>query len=909
MWQSRNHKWLREDGKMIPKSRIYGYARVALTVLAVVSVAAIVQAQDPVEVSVDVSGIAEPGGSVQATANVTINDGSTVQSTSWMQVGGAEVTLSGTSGQTITVTFPSEQAYKDYLIHVLMEPPITEEQLPPNVPLPEGEFPAGLQNRFQVVGVNPFALEHTAATVLEVTVTTSSGTYHGEGDIVAAVPWKVSTGLLNVPVGVPVLLHGKDQDTYDWTLSAPGGSGAVLIDDSSQNPQFVPDVSGHYSIMVTDNETDEMITMPVYAGTWLGVIVDQDEEGRPIADSSCTGCHNDKVAEDTFTPWAQTGHAEIFSSQLDTSTHYGEGCFACHTVGFDHTADNDGVDEATDYQAFLDSGLINNPGDNWTAVLQEYPHTARLANIQCENCHGPQVGGAHLPDDPEGEPRVSLSANVCATCHGEPLRHARFQQWQLSPHANYELAIDEGSSGSCSRCHTGNGFLAWLPVLTGEEPGDPLDDVEVTWTEDETHPQTCQTCHDPHAIGTTTGTGTNATVRISGDTPPLIAGFTATDVGRGAICMTCHNSRRGLRNDDTFNQYYGTSEAARAPHGGVQTDVLMGQNAYLVEVGQRANHSLTSNVQDTCVTCHMEETPPPPDLAYNLGGTNHTFYASADICQNCHTNLTADTIQGPVEEQLIQLQDMIENALYNLIDELTEAGNTIDVNGDATITDAGQIAEIEFGESHGRQAMALELTDGTSIGLTRMSDIDVVPPMGEALDLYRHANPFLIKAGWNYNLLHSDGSLGVHNPLFTFEILDRSTAALASGLEPCAPDADTMCLQGGRFKVEVTWRDQDGNTGSGMVTECGSDDSGIFYFFREDNWEMLFKVLNGCSVNDHYWVFFAATTNVEFTTRVTDTLTGFVKTYGKSGEEIEYNNPLGQPANAVTDTTAFATCP
>ncbi|MCG6947712.1 MAG: hypothetical protein LJE93_02195, partial [Acidobacteria bacterium] len=294
---------------------------------------------------------------------------------------------------------------------------------------------------------------------------------------------------------------------------------------------------------------------------------------------------------------------------------------------------------------------------------------------------------------------------------------------------------------------------------------------------------------------------------------------------------------------------------------------------------------------------------------YNLGGTNHTFYASADICQNCHTNLTADTIQGPVEEQLIQLQDMIENALYNLIDELTEAGNTIDVNGDATITDAGQIAEIEFGESHGRQAMALELTDGTSIGLTRMSDIDVVPPMGEALDLYRHANPFLIKAGWNYNLLHSDGSLGVHNPLFTFEILDRSTAALASGLEPCAPDADTMCLQGGRFKVEVTWRDQDGNTGSGMVTECGSDDSGIFYFFREDNWEMLFKVLNGCSVNDHYWVFFAATTNVEFTTRVTDTLTGFVKTYGKSGEEIEYNNPLGQPANAVTDTTAFATCP
>jgi hypothetical protein len=133
--------------------------------------------------------------------------------------------------------------------------------------------------------------------------------------------------------------------------------------------------------------------------------------------------------------------------------------------------------------------------------------------------------------------------------------------------------------------------------------------------------------------------------------------------------------------------------------------------------------------------------------------------------------------------------------------------------------------------------------------------------------------------------------------------------ALASGLEPCGPDADTMCLQGNRFKVEVSWRTQDGSTGSGMVAPCGTDDSGIFYFFNEDNWEMLFKVLNGCNYNDHYWVFFAATTNVEFTTRVTDTLTGFVKSYNSSGQSIEYTNPLGQPANAVTDTTAFATCP
>ena len=170
-----------------------------------------------------------------------------------------------------------------------------------------------------------------------------------------------------------------------------------------------------------------------------------------------------------------------------------------------------------------------------------YATTWDEIDVSCETCHGP--GRAHvewaeeakrlgipafghhrlLVDFKNGDSRYEI--DVCAPCHGEPLRHARFQQWQLSAHANYEVAIDEGSSGNCSRCHTGNGFLTWLPVLLGDEPGDPLDSIDVTWTEDEVHPQTCQTCHDPHNIGTTSGADPNATVRISGDTPPLIAGF------------------------------------------------------------------------------------------------------------------------------------------------------------------------------------------------------------------------------------------------------------------------------------------------------------------------------------------------------------------------------------------------
>lgn len=80
----------------------------------------------------------------------------------------------------------------------------------------------------------------------------------------------------------------------------------------------------------------------------------------------------------------------------------------------------------------------------------------------------------------------------------------------------------------------------------------------------------------------------------------------------------------------------------------------------------------------------------------------------------------------------------------------------------------------------------------------------------------------------------------------------------------------------------------------------GVRDSGLFWFFSASNWELLVKVLDGCSLNGHFWVFSAATTNVEYTLRVTDTRTGEVKVY---------LNPLGVAADAITDTGAFATCP
>ncbi|HVS63547.1 MAG TPA: hypothetical protein VMT85_08595 [Thermoanaerobaculia bacterium] len=116
----------------------------------------------------------------------------------------------------------------------------------------------------------------------------------------------------------------------------------------------------------------------------------------------------------------------------------------------------------------------------------------------------------------------------------------------------------------------------------------------------------------------------------------------------------------------------------------------------------------------------------------------------------------------------------------------------------------------------------------------------------------------------------------------------------------CVKSSTTLCLNDDRFQVRVDWRDFEGNTGLGTAVPGASNTSANLWFFQPDNWELLVKVLDACPVNNRYWVFFAATTNVQFTVTVTDTQTQAVKTYF---------NPLGQSADAITDTQAFATCP
>jgi hypothetical protein len=785
-----------------------------------------------------------PGDTVDISVTVTPVDGSVDTGTVQWTVGSVSgVTIADDTAASTTVTLPGVEAYKTELFEVMTDPT---------------EFEPGYEailNRTIVQGVDPLSLEEAAAVTLTATVTTTSGDYEGSMELATDLSGtvQVNPGVNNVARGVPVLLHGtSDFAGFSWTLTPPAGSTAALDDPTSQNPSFTPDVAGQYTATLT-NSTGVALTntVDVFAGTWVGIITGQDVGGERTTDPSCMACHG-SVAEatDNFTPWKKSGHSEIFTDNINTSGHYSTSCFPCHTVGYNLTAVNDGIDDQADYQAFLDQFTTNGTTfhadpDNWTNIVTDFPDVARRANIQCENCHGPQnstaghasligTGNSVLPS------RTSLSAEVCGSCHGEPPRHGRYQQWKESGHGNVELAIDEGTRASCAPCHSANGFVQW-----SKNGFDAAFTPTVTWNDATVQPQTCTACHPTHDPGDTSGKPNTAKVRVEDNTPVTRGGFMATGVGRGATCMMCHNNRRGGYNTSMEGMTFGGNIEMNdeTPHHGPQGDVLMGENAFFVTVGARSPHSF---ITDTCTNCHMELTQPPAEFSFEGGGTNHTFEPSLEICSNCHGAFDGGTLQASVAALQDDLEAAIGAALATDIDTIaTDASVTgvlldYDFDSDTATVTYGAIIDTSGAPANTISSIAegsrgrfnITLGDATVLSNVSYSDIviwkDSIAEGGDGdgvVDLnevytgdtngegivdscigvagQRDNGPVapaystppgaatceadggvvtngqtIAEANWNWVLVDQDASGGIHNPNFVVGLENASIAAL-----------------------------------------------------------------------------------------------------------------------------------
>ncbi|HSG40107.1 MAG TPA: hypothetical protein VLE27_10760, partial [Thermoanaerobaculia bacterium] len=122
--------------------------------------------------------------------------------------------------------------------------------------------------------------------------------------------------------------------------------------------------------------------------------------------------------------------------------------------------------------------------------------------------------------------------------------------------------------------------------------------------------------------------------------------------------------------------------------------------------------------------------------------------------------------------------------------------------------------------------------------------------------------------------------------------VDRANVASARALGSCTA-GPFLCLNGNRFRAEVTWKN--GAVAAPAQAVSVSGDTGYFWFVGPENVELMVKVLDGRGINNHFWVYYGGLTNLHYTLAITDTATGVTRTY---------SNPAGRFASAG-DVGAF----
>lgn len=108
-----------------------------------------------------------------------------------------------------------------------------------------------------------------------------------------------------------------------------------------------------------------------------------------------------------------------------------------------------------------------------------------------------------------------------------------------------------------------------------------------------------------------------------------------------------------------------------------------------------------------------------------------------------------------------------------------------------------------------------------------------------------------------------------------------------------AGEPPTLHAVDGRFAVSVVWHDGHGGSGHGSPVTL-DDRSGIFWFFRPDNPELLVKLIDACEPFGRWWFFASGLTDVEVVIRV----------QGPGGERT-YTSPAGEPFAPILDTDAL----
>ncbi|MCB9584025.1 MAG: collagen-like protein [Polyangiaceae bacterium] len=264
----------------------------------------------------------------------------------------------------------------------------------------------------------------------------------------------------------------------------------------------------------------------------------------------------------------------------------------------------------------------------------------------------------------------------------------------------------------------------------------------------------CTTCHDsspqndPHRTGKQVYEAGDFPLR--GPTGPtdqtyiekssavgVSDGTEAGTYNKGNACIWCHKSRKDVTNyitaSNRFSAYWG-------PHEGPQSDIYTGKGGYQYS-GQTYTSSSHQAFTNGCVDCHMAPVATNGDIG------DHSFRPQLSTCQSagCHVAATSFDVAGG--------QSAMKEGIRELRTALNDKGY-LSREGVAPLT-AAQLADNFFIEDQPASVSNVPADDAGAM--------------------------------YNYLLLARGSGYGVHNPVYTRQLIYDSVFSLTGAAPATIP--------------------------------------------------------------------------------------------------------------------------